>query len=1267
MPPDSTEHSQACPARPHRFWPWVKRGLIVLAILLGLSVIFHAPLLRWVLDKGGSYAAQKLGYDLEWQVGGSVVRDLGLQGLSVRAPWGKVKLENAGVRYDLWKAWREGLGSLLKEISLSDAEIELDMRTKPDAPLKAVAPNKENSTPPDIWVKRIDLRNVNLKIMQDDGELLLRGLTLLIDPQEPGVLEIKELSLPGGRLQLKDVRGKTQVEGRALTFAELQVLPDLVISSLTVDTAKLQEGLISYQLEAKSGEGRLTSQGNVAGLGSKLDLDLSLAIQQLAHTEVTRWAALPAGLAWKIDEAKLSVKGSPAKPKSLDSALQVQVSGLQVQGYQADRLNLSLSSKDGVMQVQPVIVQAGPNQIEVTATAQLPDEWAEVAQSKVEAQWKLQAPELATVQGLPFSIAGSLQGVGKFLLQHGKLISAEVNLDGTKLKVPQLELASLQAKVITEGEVLKLQSLTAKLDEAAQNQASVSGELKLTGQQETQVQWQVVLQDLAALMPLMKLRDTAPPDSGIVRSQGTASFSLTDLKAKNYQQVIAAGNATLEALQWQEAKLEGAKAEFSLRDGIGDLQTLNLRFDEKNQFNASATIPLDQTQPFSVKLVGALEQLPALSGWLKLAKAPAIESGSLQLDWHSTGVLASKDIDGGGSLKLENLKLQDKPDRLALRLEVKHAGKKAELTNLQASAGKFRAELQASISETELLLPKLTVFSNDLKLVEGHMRVPLILNATPRPAIPVARDQPLDIHLDMEKLNFTQLAQAIGMKLPVQGEGTAKVDFQGTLADLQGQALIKLTEVRTAALQSKLEPASLNLEVKLAKDRVALNAVATQKPLQPLSVKAEAACDLEKLLADPKLMKDTPLQASVSLPPSSLETLPKFIPDLKTLKGQVALEAKISGTVSQPQWAGLLQADVSEIDIKNMVMDTKDVKAHLSFTGNKILLDDVSAMVSGGTVKVLGSVDAANLKDPTFDLKLQASEALLVRDSTMSFRANADLSLQGTLAKSALKGRVDLVRGRVFKEIEYLPLSLPNQLPPAPPPVRVKNAAPPTAPALLKDWTFDVAIATRDPVRLLGNVLNGGVLVNLQAGGTGAAPSLVGKVSLDGARLRLPFSRLSITRGDVLFTKENPFQPTLDLQGDSLVGNYLVTLYGYGSALAPKLRFTSSPPLPEAEIATLLATGSTAGDLRSSEGVAANRAAFLLLSQTYRKLFNQTAPRRQQEEAPRLSFSFNPLSTGTSQRSVTATYELSPKVQAVGTFSENGGFRGLLYYLVRFR
>ena len=178
---------------------------------------------------------------------------------------------------------------------------------------------------------------------------------------------------------------------------------------------------------------------------------------------------------------------------------------------------------------------------------------------------------------------------------------------------------------------------------------------------------------------------------------------------------------------------------------------------------------------------------------------------------------------------------------------------------------------------------------------------------------------------------------------------------------------------------------------------------------------------------------------------------------------------------------------------------------------------------------------------------------------------------------------------------------------------------------------------------------------------------LEGKATLHDARVRLPFTRMKISRGDIIFTKDKPFEPVLDVEGDAFINNYQVTLYAYGPALDPKLRFTSSPPLSEGEIATLLATGSTSGDLRSTQGEAANRAAFLVLSQAYRKLFRKSAKSRHDDEPPRLSFSFSLLNNSGGTRSVSAVYEISDHLQAVGAISQAGSFRGLLYYLIRFR
>ena len=523
--------------------------------------------------------------------------------------------------------------------------------------------------------------------------------------------------------------------------------------------------------------------------------------------------------------------------------------------------------------------------------------------------------------------------------------------------------------------------------------------------------------------------------------------------------------------------------------------------------------------------------------------------------------------------------------------------------------------------------------------------------------------------LNVKGWDLAEAARAAGQKPPVNGKLDADVKITGTIGNPTVDIALSLQKVVSPEMAKKLSPADATVKLTLKDRKLAATAEIMQKPLQTLRAVANLPLDMEKLLRNPDTLKATPLDVSVNLPDSDLNALKPFVDGIASMKGVLGLNAKVTGTLAKPNITGDLHASAPAIDFKqDDVPAARDVRLRVKFDGTRIYIEDAGAMLAGGTVGARGSVDWTDSANPKIEATLTAREALLLRDDSMSMRADADITCRGTLSQATVAGKVELVRGRIFKEIEFLPLSLPNSLPPAPPAVTVGKSGPPSLPPPFDKWNFNVDIKTRDAIRLLGNVLNGGVVSDLKFTGTGAKPVLEGKVSLKEARVRLPFSRLAISRGDVIFTKEKPFEPVLDVQGDSFVNSYQVTLYAYGPALDPKIRFTSSPPLPEGEIATLLATGSTSGDLKGSEGEAANRAAFLVITKMYRKLFRKGALAKEDDEPPRLSFSFSPLNSSSGAgRSFSAVYEINKHLQAVGAMSQRGSFRGLLYYLIRFR
>jgi autotransporter translocation and assembly factor TamB len=206
-----------------------------------------------------------------------------------------------------------------------------------------------------------------------------------------------------------------------------------------------------------------------------------------------------------------------------------------------------------------------------------------------------------------------------------------------------------------------------------------------------------------------------------------------------------------------------------------------------------------------------------------------------------------------------------------------------------------------------------------------------------------------------------------------------------------------------------------------------------------------------------------------------------------------------------------------------------------------------------------------------------------------------------------------------------------------------------------------------------GNLANGAVALNLKLAGTGLEPYLDGNVRIEKFDASLPFSSLSITRGFVYFTRDAPFQPTLDVQAESKARDYTVGAYIHGSASTPEIELTSNPPLDHADIVSLLATGTTRSELAGSADVLASRAAMLAVQSLYRKVFRRSAaaPPPEKKESgsvlDRFQLELGAVDQRTGGREINTRYKLNDHYYLLGDLSTDGRFTGRLKYLIRFR
>lgn len=165
----------------------------------------------------------------------------------------------------------------------------------------------------------------------------------------------------------------------------------------------------------------------------------------------------------------------------------------------------------------------------------------------------------------------------------------------------------------------------------------------------------------------------------------------------------------------------------------------------------------------------------------------------------------------------------------------------------------------------------------------------------------------------------------------------------------------------------------------------------------------------------------------------------------------------------------------------------------------------------------------------------------------------------------------------------------------------------------------------------------------------------------------LPFSRLTVTRGFITFSRDAPFEPKLDILAESDLRDYRITANIYGSARDPQLSLTSEPPLPQQDIISLLATGTTTSELTGSPDVLAGRAAVLLFQQISRKLFKGRGPVDNIPVLERFKLDIGAVDNRTGRQELSASFKLGENFYLVGDVDVTGEFAGRIRYLVRFR
>ncbi|MGD8868907.1 MAG: translocation/assembly module TamB domain-containing protein, partial [Gemmatimonadales bacterium] len=317
------------------------------------------------------------------------------------------------------------------------------------------------------------------------------------------------------------------------------------------------------------------------------------------------------------------------------------------------------------------------------------------------------------------------------------------------------------------------------------------------------------------------------------------------------------------------------------------------------------------------------------------------------------------------------------------------------------------------------------------------------------------------------------------------------------------------------------------------------------------------------------------LAGSAGLRLSDLEALEALAPELQGLRGSLALQLELEGTVGSPEVLGEARLTNGAVDVPMLGLELRELD--LSATGEP----DGRIALEGGfrsgenRLKISGDSRLSPSPDAPSHLRLEGERVVAMNTERGRVEASPkiDLEFDGDLLR---------IEGELTVDTADIQLGEADRVVKVSPDVVYADSA-----AAQPEMAIDarVRVSLDGPVRVEGfgfaGQLSGSVLVaerpDEPTSGSGELVVDTGKYSAFG-------QTLTIEKGRLIFAGGPIDNPGLDIVATRSTEDVKAGMQVTGTAQTPLVTLFSEPPLPQDRIAVILATGGALESKGESDG-----------------------------------------------------------------------------------
>ncbi|AQV02010.1 translocation/assembly module TamB domain-containing protein [Desulfococcus multivorans] len=1040
---------------------------------------------------------------------------------------------------------------------------------------------------------------------------LTNGVFSYKDPEAPLAVSLEGVSMqidalssstPTGRLRIGILGG--DIESPAFTgpIDQFEAAADLNADRLS-----------SVILALSAGKTHIRLAGAVDRLGDDPVLDLTLDAD-LALAEIRDVLNLDPELSGSA-AMHLSAKGPLSDP---DATVKLDYGGGLLGGFPVDRIDLHLSLADRHLHIAPLSIISRLGTLSVQGDADLAAAFPRGFLSADRALFAvglkgdlaLQAPDLAALLS-PAGIEGVAGG-----------LSANLSMGGSPDR-PTATLAVSGKRLVAPGAVLGDVLLEADLDQSGTVAISTLT-LKNRGSRATVRGSITLLENRPGDVPKVRpglpvdlalaLENVAPGDfleigdikgrfAGTVKADGPARSP--DLRADISGEGLAVGSNRIGDVDARITMTEGrvglspvavvnGESRLTLTGTVGvmtpgtgafsDDPTLDIRLSGDPVRLEDFVHGMTGTFSLAGEIGGSVARprgtITVDGGRLELGDQPLdgvtmnarMDGGTIRLDRFRVAVTPEEFLDGQGIIDLDRSTYEMRvtstgislgsipaaggPDRLAGTVSLDLFGK--------GSFADPRAEGRVAMTDIRINRKPMADFRIQLALADRTARI------WGRPGFDLNGRYHLDRKTFSAVLGFDRTDLAPYFRIAGLDDLTGRID--GTLtAEGKSDAWETIrvaADLRDLSLVSGGRPllAGRRIEARFEEGRYTLPATEIRL-LEDGRITLKGAGDLAGRLA---------LSADGRIP---LAVIRPFLDAESDPQGVILLAAEMSGTLEKPELQGRLTLDRLGMNLPGLDQRLHDVTGRVVLSSGALSLENVTGRIDDGSFGLDGRVDLEAFAPVRVDLQASARRLPIEIPDTLSLLLDSRLNLSGTPEKSMLSGEIVLLEGRYTRDVE---LNLLQGMT-----TKTRETAPePDAgeTPFLSDMALDIVVKRREPFVVENNVADMRLSPDLRVLGTAQRPVISGRAAVDEGVVTYQKRAFEIRRGVVDFLNPYRTEPTIDIEGEVEVRDWIVTLKIGGTPDNLRFELTSNPAEEHGDIISLLVFGKTLKEMRRDDG-----------------------------------------------------------------------------------